>query len=228
MGLSCLYTNTDCLFNKTNELEPFLNINNIDIAAITETLPKNCTSNDFKNIHINFDGYTCLSNNVGRGVCLYIKDDYEIIERFTDVENIFSPSIYCKIKSKSNELFIIGVVYRSPNSSSLENDQLIKQIEKCFKNHSGERVVLVGDFNYPEINWSNESCNKPEGHPSSRFLNIVHTHFLTQFVDSPTHHRGLQTPTLIDLILSNDPHFITNTRAITRNVCDGSETIICV
>ena len=35
------------------------------------------------------------------------------------------------------------------------------------------------------------------------FLECVHSNCLYQLVDQPTHHRGDQTPTLIDLVISN-------------------------
>ena len=33
---------------------------------------------------------------------------------------------------------------------------------------------------------------------------------MTQFIDRPTHHRALQNPSLIDLLLSNFPDFVFN------------------
>ena len=68
-NLKCMYTNTDCLTNKLDELELFLQTEKIDVAAITETLPKN-KPNDEK---LNFDsvpGYKCLDSQNGRGVCM--------------------------------------------------------------------------------------------------------------------------------------------------------------
>ena len=38
--LKCMYTNTDSLTNKLEELELFLHTHNVDMAAITETKPK--------------------------------------------------------------------------------------------------------------------------------------------------------------------------------------------
>ena len=52
-GVRCLSTNTDCLFNKVNEIELFLNVNDIDIASFTETMPKNCNNVDLRNVQIN-------------------------------------------------------------------------------------------------------------------------------------------------------------------------------
>ena len=201
----------DCIVNKVNEIEPFLNLNKIDIAAFTETNPKNC-SNEYLCVNTNLKGYNCLSNYDGRGVCLYINDSFEVLQRLSDIEAIFKPSIFCRVKSQSSEVFTVGVVYRSPNSSVDENNNLMLQIDRISKRlmKSGEKFVLLGDFNFPEISWVDETCDKPLLHPASNFLNIVQSNYLSQFVNKPTHHRALQTPTLIDLILSNDPEFVFN------------------
>ena len=209
-GVKCLSTNTDSLHNKINEIEPFLNIHDIEIAAFVETLPKNSTTEEYKNITLNINGYTCLSNFGGRGACLYISKEFEVIQRYEEHENIFSPSIFCKIKTKSGEMLTIGVIYRSPNSSKQENENFIMQLNKvCEKfNTIGQKLVLMGDFNCPEINWSEETCNKPSNHIAAKLLDNIHLNYLTQFVDRPTHHRAMQNSTLIDLILSNDPEIV--------------------
>ena len=40
-GIKCLYTNADSVLNKLTELEAYIEKENIDIVAITETLCKN-------------------------------------------------------------------------------------------------------------------------------------------------------------------------------------------
>ena len=186
-------------------------MNKIDIAAFTETKPKNC-SNEFLCVNTNFKVFNCLSNYDRRGVCLYINDDFEVLQRLSDIEAIFNPSIFCRVKSQSNQVFTLGVIYRSPNSSVSDNNKLMLQIDKISKRlmNSGEKLILLGDFNFPEITWSDEDCEKSPSHPASEFLNTLQSNYLSQFVDKPTHHRALQTPTLIDLILSNDPEFVYN------------------
>ena len=109
-----------------------LNLNKIDIAAFTETKPKNC-SNEYFCVNTNLKGYNCLSNYDGRGVCLYINDSFEVLQRLSDIEAIFKPSIFCRVKSQSSEVFTIGVVYRSPNSSVDDNNNINVQIDKVSK-----------------------------------------------------------------------------------------------
>ena len=178
--MKCLSTNTDCILNKINEIEPFLFSHKIDIAAFTETMPKNCLNNDLRNVQLNIKGYNCLSNHIGRGVCMYVNNDFEILERLSNIESFFTPSIFRKIKCK-DDIIILGVVYRSPNSTPEDNDKLNNQIDfiSNMLNASGERLVMVGDFNYPDIDWEQEICNKPSNHPAFKFLNTVNSNYFT-------------------------------------------------
>ena len=76
--------------------------------------------------------------------------------------------------------------------------------------NKNKKVVITGDFNFRDINWKEESCNKSDDHAASKFLECIQVNNLTQHVNSPTHHRALQTPTLIDLILSNESELVQN------------------
>ena len=208
-GFRCLYTNTDCLHNKIDEIEIFSRANKIDLIAITETLPKN-DAPDKANIKFSLEGYEILQNNHGRGVCIFYKDSLTLSEIPLE-ENSFSCSLYCNVKTNSNDTFIIGVVYRSPNSNEVDNNKLIEQINYvCTKSCvNRDKLVLLGDFNFPEIDWTREDTTiRDENNKCNVFLSCVHENYLTQFIKQDTHARGEQTPTLIDLVLSNYPDFI--------------------
>ena len=67
----------------------------------------------------------------------------------------------------------------------------------------------MGDFNFPGINWELECTNhQNEMNIENQFLTCIQNNFLFQLVDQPTHCRGLQTPTLIDPIITNDPNIL--------------------
>ena len=210
-GLRCFYTNSDFLQNKLELLEEFVLKNKIDIIAVTETLDKFVPVNDQQNLHFILPGFTSFQKNSGRGVCLFVREGLTVT-RLEDCESLFDPSIFCKISPNKEEHFVMGVVYRSPNSSNEENMKLLNQIsyvsEKVLQSKS--KLLLVGDFNYKEIDWPNEYCPGATEKNSVKFLNCIQKNFLTQFVSSATHKRGDQCPTLIDLIISNEPDFVQN------------------
>ena len=72
------------------------------------------------------------------------------------------------------------------------------------------QLLLLGDFNFPGINWETETTKHQHNsfNFEDLFLNTIHKNFLYQMVTEPTHSRNLQTPTLIDLVITNNPSII--------------------
>ena len=82
-GINILYTNTDVLHNKLDELETIALKENADVIAITETLLKNMPPHvqpeDFK---FKIKGFTTIHNYNGRGLCLFIKENLNFTQLF--------------------------------------------------------------------------------------------------------------------------------------------------
>jgi hypothetical protein len=153
--------------------------------------------------------YSFYADSYGRGVGLFVKNNLNLVRR-DDLELFFRPSVFCDI-TIDNDIIHIGVVYRSPNCTANDNNKLNNLMNEFFvENHHKELKIIVGDFNYPEINWTEETCKGGLEHPASMFLKSVLDNFLSQLVDKPTHFRALQNPTTIDLILCQDPIKIEN------------------
>ena len=51
-----------------------------------------------------------------------VNDKFEITEIFHDYEDLFSPSIYCKVKTSYNDIFILDAFYRSDEENVLKFD----------------------------------------------------------------------------------------------------------
>ena len=208
-----MYTNTDVLTNKLTEIETIAHLNNIDVITINETLPKRLpdkytSAEDYKFL---IKGYKTVHNNKGRGICIFIKESL-VFEQVSDYDHIFNLSIVLKFITPDKEILTICLIYRSLNSSEDENNNLLSLIDTLnqHQNSSKHKLLILGDFNLPGINWELE-CTKHTDinkHFDSRFLECIHSNFLTQHVTSPTHYRAEQNPTLIDLILTNDPKMI--------------------
>ena len=136
-----------------------------------------------------------------RGVSLFVKDGFDVV-RLTDLENIFQPSIICKITPKGGkEALIFGVVYRSPSCEL--NEKVREQLYKLYGTNRKEQVIIVGDYNHPEINWREDRCHTSESHNAWKFLDVMHDNYIFQNVQLPTHQRGQQQPNILDLILSD-------------------------
>ena len=72
------------------------------------------------------------------------------------------------------------------------------------------RILVVGDFNVKEINWSLCESSENQEHKSSVFLEGIKDCFLFQHVREPTCFREGQTPSILDLVLTNEENMVKN------------------
>ena len=176
--LKILYTNADSLSNKKDELSTTIKQQDIDIALVCETEPKNKASY-LPSTPVIIDGYDSIENTNGRGVSVIYKENLEItqIEKFN---NMYSTAVFIKL-SNSNNVLHLAIIYRSPNSSITEDVQLNKVINLAAK--SLKNLIIYGDFNHPEIDWKSMNCNKNEDHPASLFLHSIEDCKLDQLIE---------------------------------------------
>ena len=183
---------------------------NPDIIGLTEVKPKNSRFR-LQNAELNINGYTCFHNieTNGRGVALYVKTHLNAFETNFSDKAFFSDSVWCQINLINDDKLLIGCVYRSPSSSSENNKNLSNLLERC--NNTGfSHLVIMGDFNFPEICWKNECSNAGPNHPATLFLETVRENYLYQHVVEPTHFRGDQNPNILDLIFTNEENVFEN------------------
>ena len=95
--------------------------------------------------------------------------------------------------------YIIGVCYRPPNVNEEVETQLIAQMERAAR---AGMVIIMGDFNYPEIDWSNGTAATVKG---QTFINLLQDNFKVQFIEAPT-----RNDALFDLVISNHAELITD------------------
>ena len=65
-------------------------------------------------------------------------------------------------------------------------------------------LLVVGDFNCRHINWDQFCSTENEEHVSSMLLECIRDCFLFQHVKDPTRYRGQNTPSILDLIITNE------------------------
>ena len=202
--INILYTNADTMSNKFHEIETHISYYNADLVLITEYLSKNATSN-FSNVY-NINGFHCLENNVGRGVCIYYKKELNITVH-DKINDMYRPSLFINIKTENKPLNV-GLIYRSPNSDENDNKKLNKQIN--FATKKLKNLVMFGDFNHPNIDWDHSYCKKNEDHCDSLFLYEIVRSNLNQLISKCTHFKPKCRPSLIDLILTKNPEIVSN------------------
>ena len=96
--------------------------------------------------------------------------------------------------------FLVCVVYMPPNAALSYCQRLIEYLAQLCEEH---RVIILGDFNLPDVNWLTMSGSSES---SQTFCDFVFDFGLVQLVDEPTHMKG----NILDLILTNVPSHISN------------------
>ena len=200
----------DSVLNKRAELLTVLECEDPDVICFTEILPKNTTV-PVQLPELQIPGFDCFTNlgqpQCQRGVAIWVKSVFKPQPFILDNDNSMAcESIWCEVSLDGSDSLLIGSVYRSPNSSSENN----KSVNKLIVDISDARshVLITGDLNYPEIDWLEETSPSDPEHKASQFMEAVRDSFLVQHVKSPTHFRGEQNPTLIDLVLTNEDSMI--------------------
>ena len=88
--------------------------------------------------------------NKGGGVLLYVSCELEAVKWVP--QSKFPEQIWCTIKRVRGEM-LVGVCYRSGNETlfSKENNDKLLKLTAEIKN---KQILLIGDFNYLDIEWS--------------------------------------------------------------------------
>ncbi len=212
-GMKCIYTNADQIRNKIDELRMRVLNYNPHIIGITETKPKRANFN-VSEAELLIPGYKLYTNSLvtgdgDRGCALYVKSDIDA-QQVIFKDSGLTDSVWIEIGLVGNDKVLVGCIYRSPNASSVYNANVNKFISMVSElNYS--HILIVGDLNHPGINWDTWSTkSQNENDINNLFLNAVKDSFLSQHVTQPTRIRGEQEPSLIDLILTNEPGMVDN------------------
>ena len=185
--------------------------NEPDLILLTEVIPK-AQRLPLAPALLQIPGYSMFHNflpstlNLGssgtRGICLYAAEHLNVTEVFFNQSVI--ENVWVTLSLQGGNSLLIGCLYRSPSGSTEDSvqqlEQLIRQV--CATSHS--HLVVVGDFNLPQINWSAQSSQAPMSHCSHSFIETIRDCFLFQHVLKPTRYRLDETPSVLDLIFSRE------------------------
>ena len=212
-SLNIMYTNADQLRNKIQELKAYTQNSEFipDIIAITEVKPKN---NRYPVLpsEYNIENYALYQDNVdnkkGRGIIIYVHESLsaKIISCNTD----FEESLWVEIPLIGCDKLLVGCIYRSESGTKENNDRLLHLLNEI-KTKKYSHILIMGDFNYKDINWQTWSPNKGNTQSEEfKFIECLRDNYLFQHVNKPTRGRGADTPHLLDLIMTNVEEMITD------------------
>jgi len=84
----------------------------------------------------------------------------------------------------------------TPCTDDLQLTEVIKHFSTLINSYPRNSLVLVGDFNLPDINWDTLTASSTA---SRTFCDFIYDNALLQVVDTSTHSKG----NILDLIITN-------------------------
>ena len=200
--IKCFYTNCDSLINKFDEFKIRVQENDPHIIRINEVKPQNCRYN-IQGSELQLDNYEMFENlqQTGRGIVIYVKNNLKA-SCITELHK-FEECVWISILLRGQDRLAVGCVYRSPNSSTENNEDLYRMMSNI-SNERYTHYLLVGDFNLPNINWkTNTPTINSTNSKEYKFIECMRDCFLFQRVETPTRCRIDTEPHILDLILCN-------------------------
>ena len=200
-GIKVVFANAQSIISKINEVRAVMPSINPDIFAVTESWANEDIGNDLLIIN----GYELVSRvdrndtdrGRGGGILVYAKKELDVLAE--DVMTDFNQCTGIKIKRRCGDVNLY-VVYRSPNSTKANDDDLVKWVKEM-----RGPTIIIGDFNFPDIDWSAGIA----GSRGRNFLDATQETFMEQLVNEPTHRSG----NILDLVLCNEEEMVTEVKA---------------
>ena len=192
-GFKIGHINAQGLSSKFDEIKLLLKSseNNIDILCISET-----KFNEFahKTEAFIIDNYQISFRrdrkfNLGGGLIVFVKQGINCIRR-NDLEYKDLELMWLEIKPNKCKPFIVGYIYRPPDSKSVWKDRFDSKLEKI--QLENKEIIILGDINKDLLN----------SNIKSEWSNVISTQGFKQIIKEPTRVTS-NSKTLIDHIYTN-------------------------
>ena len=198
--LKCLYTNANSLSNKRSELQLRIDVMKPDLIGITEVWQKE--EYVVQGYHQAFRKDR-KAHKVGGGVLILVKECWKVSEclEMTGPEDDEVEAVWCSIKVSKQNTLLVGVIYRTP-SSSHENNVKLNYMLRKISQVGANSVLLMGDFNYGQIDWEKGIVEGAYESDQEQFLDTMNDLYLFQHVHKPTRFREGHRPAILDLVFT--------------------------
>ena len=182
--------------HKLTDLQSLIYSSQYKLVGITETwLSKDIFDNEI--LPYDFTIYRNDRGSRGGGVLVAINSSIpsKLLDSPPDLE-----LIVVEANCGSSSPLIICCVYLPPNCPEITLSNTLLHLSKFTNNNP---VLILGDFNFPDINWSTLTGHSTN---SNSFCDFTFDNSLSQLVSHATHNKG----NILDLVLSNVPELFAN------------------
>ena len=200
-SLRVLTTNACSLLNKLDEL--LLRTAGVDIIFITETWFRD--TDHISKFTEGFVAYRQDRDNIIGGGCLLLVRDCLPQSPFILSNPHKEVQMVSCILHINPPVQLLGV-YRSPKSLPFQDSLLIDEISKA--SASSFRLVIMGNFNAPKIDWSTRQARSTGF--EKELVNTLDRYALIQHVEEATRFRSQHAPSTLDLVVTRREDDIAN------------------
>ena len=196
--LRIFYANARSIDNKTSKLELEIAASRYDIIALTETHLDNSIS-DAEILPSNFTVFRRdrrVNGRHGGGVLIAMQEHIKAVPR--DTSQYDSEFVFVDLLFSHNRKVTLGVFYRPPNNET----KPLEDLQAVLQEFSTNELILLGDFNLPEIEWSNNKVLR-QTEVYTLLMDIIQDNFLSQLINEPTRESNI-----LDLVLTTSPDII--------------------
>jgi len=187
---------------KRLELEAYVKINGYKVIAITESW----ATSDISTTELGMEGFVLfrkdrseVKDGRGGGVILYVSEELTCTAA-DKLNSIKCEAVWVELQDKLSGSVTVGVCYRSPVASEQEVQEMFRAVTEASKG----RCLIVGDFNYPTINWQSfESATRED----EKFVDLLQDNFLFQHVHTATRDKNI-----LDLVISSEISMVDDLR----------------
>ena len=195
--------NAQCLKNKINEFGVLVEQRKPQVISIMESWGEEWISDGI----FALKGYTMYRDdrNRQRGVGLYFiflkTSNRGFADHLTQItlKVVHGAGLSKRVRKK----ILVGSVYRSTSSTTANNRLLAKIIERANEIAGDNRLLILGDFNLPKVDWVNNDLKEGFDENEVNMLEVITDCFLHQHVKKLTRFRNDQASTL-DLIFTKE------------------------
>ena len=196
-----MQVNFQSIKKKTAEVEALVELYDPDVIQGTETW----LNEQISTSEIFPDGYTVYrmdrQNDSHGGVVLAHKPNITVTERM-DWMIGDSEIIWHQLELQKRRSVVIGTVYKPKHDGKTLQD-LSASLRKIQSDSPSSDIIIGGDFNQPNVNWTINDIIPGHWASSSTaqaLLNIIAEFGLEQLVREPTREKSI-----LDLMLTNNP-----------------------
>jgi hypothetical protein len=207
--LNAILINTNSIksITKTTQLKTTIQSNNPDIMFLVETkIDENYPTYSF--LPPNYNAIRKDRSIHGGGVLIAFRDDI-VAEPLTNL-NSNCEIVWTKVHFTRNKSIYFASYYRPPNDHLQLLEALHESLTKLYRTQKiPPNVVIAGDFNLPDINWSKQQItNNRTASKHNKLLEIINKFGLQNMLNNPTR---IDSGNILDLILTSNPSIIVNT-----------------